>query len=343
MKHLMGSRWSLLALMLAAVLLCAGLGISFNVFQDHEYMAFSGADRTALLELFRISAVKLLLGGGMTVAGLGIGVILFLHLIRRTARMEKETRALRQRNEQIEELIRQKENLAHHQRLETLGTLTSSIAHEFNNLLTPIMGYSMMALEKLPPEEDELYDDILEIYNASRKAKTIISRLSDLSRKNTAVTFRPVSLDELVKKTLDVANPARPLKAEVKVNLNCWDQRLLANEIQLSQMLLNLILNGFHALGDAPGSLTIETSFDEHNIHLRVSDTGCGIPEDIRKKIFEPFFTTKEAGKGTGLGLAIVAQVVSDHHGHIRVDSKVGAGTRFSISLPRNQDPDPTE
>lgn len=339
MKKNTGSRWNLFFLILAVILVLAGLAAAFDAFRDFDYAAFARLDEPALVEVFRISAVKLLLGGGLTAAGLGIGSVLFLHLIRRTARMEKEARALRQRNEAVETLIRQKEKLAHHQRLETLGTLTSSIAHEFNNLLTPIMGYSMMAMEKLKPEEEELYDDLLEIYNASRKAKTIISRLSDLSRKNTAVTFRPVSLDELVKKTLDVANPAKPLKTEIKLNLNCWDQRLLANEIQMSQLLLNLILNGFHALGEEAGTLTIETSFDEHNIHLRVTDTGSGIPEEIRRKIFEPFFTTKEAGKGTGLGLAIVAQVVADHHGHIRVESKVGEGTRFSISLPRNQEP----
>ena len=339
MKKIVGSRWNLFLLILAAALVLTGLGAAFDAFRDFDYAAFRQTEQSALTGLFRVSALKLLLGGGMTAAGIAVGTVLVLHLIRRTARMEQEAQALRRRNEAVEELIRQKEKLAHHQRLETLGTLTSSIAHEFNNLLTPIMGYSMMALEKLPPEEEELYDDILEIYNASRKAKTIISRLSDLSRKNTAVTFRSVSLDDLVKKTLDVANPARPLKTEIKLNLNCWDQRLLANEIQMSQMLLNLILNGFHAMGEEPGTLTIETSFDEHNIHLRISDTGCGIPEDIRKQIFEPFFTTKEAGKGTGLGLAIVAQVVADHHGHIRVDSRVGQGTSFSISLPRNQEP----
>lgn len=339
MKKIVESRWHILFLILAAVLVFSGLGAAFDAFRDFEYAVFSQMGQSLLPELFRVSAVKLLLGGGLTAAGLAVGTVLFLHLIRRTARMEQEARALRRRNEAVEELIKQKEKLAHHQRLETLGTLTSSIAHEFNNLLTPIMGYSMMALEKLPSEEEELYDDILEIYNASRKAKTIISRLSDLSRKNTSLTFRTVSLDELVKKTLDVADPARPLKTEIKLNLNCWDQRLLANEIQLSQMLLNLILNGFHAMGEEPGVLTVETSFDEHNIHLRVADTGCGIPEDIRRQIFEPFFTTKEAGKGTGLGLAIVAQVVADHHGRIRVDSRVGEGSCFRVSLPRNQEP----
>ena len=335
MKKGRGSRF-LGGLILGPILLALGLFLIFNVFGDYRAIALEQLDQITLMSLLQIAAVKLMAGGGLTVAGLGVGVILFLHMMRRTARMEREAEALRKRNEAAEEL-------AHHQRLETIGTLTSSIAHEFNNLLTPIMGYSMMALEKLPPEEEELYDDILEIYDASRKAKTIISRLSDLSRKNTAMTFRQVSPDELVRRTLEVASPAKPRKAEIKVNLNCWDQRLLANEIQIQQMLLNLILNGFHALGDEPGSLTVETSFDEKNIHIRVSDTGCGIPEDIRGKIFQPFFTTKEAGKGTGLSLAIVSQVVEDHHGQIRVESKEGKGTRFTVILPRTREQAPME
>ena len=323
--------WGVLFLVLAMVLVTVGLLLIFDGFGAYRVFVLEQTDREQLIALFQMMAVKLMAGGGMVVAGVFIGVILLLHLMRRTERMEREAEALRRRNEAAEEL-------AHHQRLETLGTLTSSIAHEFNNLLTPIMGYSMMALEKLPPEEEALYDDILEIYSASRKAKTIISRLSDLSRKNTASVFRTVSPDELVQKTLDVANPAKPPKAEIKLNLNCWDQRIQANEIQMSQMLLNLILNGFHAIGDEPGTLTVETSFDENSIHIRIADTGCGIPEDIRGKIFQPFFTTKEAGRGTGLGLAIVAQVVEDHHGKIRVDSKVGEGTAFTISLPRNRE-----
>ena len=229
--------------------------------------------------------------------------------------------------------------LAHHQRLETIGTLTSSIAHEFNNLLTPIMGYSLMALEKLPSDEDELYDELLEIYSASCKAKEIISRLSDLSRKNPETCFRQVAPDEVIRKMVKTAEPARAENVQINMNLNCWEQRLTANEIQISQLVLNLILNGFHAMEPDGGILTLATNFDEENIYLQVSDTGCGIAKEIRQKIFEPFFTTKEAGKGTGLGLAIVAQVVEDHMGKIQVESKEGSGTTFTVSLPRMRTP----
>ena len=81
--------------------------------------------------------------------------------------------------------------------------------------------------------------------------------------------------------------------------------------------------------------MTISTGFDENNIDIQVSDTGCGIPEEIISQIFDPFFTTKETGKGTGLGLAIAAQVVEDHNGSIRVKSEPGKGTTFYVSLPR--------
>lgn len=246
----------------------------------------------------------------------------------------RELNRLNERQKVLEGINQQTQQLAHHQRLETIGTLTSAISHEFNNLLTPIMSYSLMTLEKLPPEEEELSDNLIEIYNASEKAKEIISRLSDLSRKNSPNTFRPISLDVLVQKTLDIAMPAKPKQVAVKLNLNCWDQRIRANEIQITQMLLNLVLNAFHAIGDT-GLLMIETTYDDLCVSLHVVDNGCGIPEEIQDKIFEPFFTTKESGKGTGLGLAIVAQVVEDHRGTIRVQSKPGEGTGFEIKIPR--------
>jgi len=227
--------------LLALVLTTLGLFTTFDVFRDYDRIALSDLNHEQLMSLLQLAAARLLVGSAMVATGIGTLVLLFLHQIRRSVRLQKEADALRQRNEEAE-------RLAHHQRLETIGTLTASIAHEFNNLLTPIMGYSLMALEQLPPENEGLYDDILEIYNASQKAKQIISRLSDLSRKNTSMTFHSVSPDELIRHTMDVAASAKPHKVEIRMNLNCWDQRIRANEIQISQMLLNLILNSFNAM-----------------------------------------------------------------------------------------------
>ena len=320
-------------LLLAVILIGAGTGFGLHTLYRLEQL--SRNYESQLMESVRSLVLSAVVFATMTVVGICIVYILFLRVIRKSSRLHWEAEELRARNEAMEELNRHTRELAHHQRLETLGTLTSSIAHEFNNLLTPIMGYSMMALEKLPPEEEELYDNILEVYNASCTAKKLISRLSDLSRKNTDSTFHLSSMDELIQRSLDVAEPARKDNVEIRLDLNCQDQRIRVNKIQISQLILNLILNAFQAMEVGGGILTVSTSFDDRNVYLRMEDTGCGIPEENRKRIFDPFFTTKESGRGTGLGLAIAAQVVEDHRGSIQVDSRVGEGTVFTVCLPR--------
>lgn len=317
---------------LAVVLSAGGIILAGAVFGHYEQLVLRHESHETLLASLKGAGVYMLLCGAMVVTGLGTLVLI---LVRFTSRGRREIRALREKNEAMERLNRQIQQLAHHQRLELIGTMTSSIAHEFNNLLTPIMGYSLLALEKTPEENSEVYEALLEIYNSSRKAKTMISRLSDLSRKNSSAAFREVSPDALVRKALEVAAPAQPEQVEVRLELNCWDQRIQANELQLSQMLLNLILNAFHAMEGGGGVLTARTWYDEDTLFLRLSDTGCGIREADKPHIFDPFFTTKEPGKGTGLGLAIVAQVVENHKGAIEVDSRPGQGTAFTVKLPR--------
>lgn len=329
------SRIVTLILLLAVSALLVGILLGIHVLGHfEEYFPLYG-QHGELQSAFQETALYSMIAGSLIVFGIGMLVLLSLHMLRRSTRIQREAELLRKKHQALEDLNHQTQKLAHHQRLEIIGTLTSSIAHEFNNLLTPIMGNSMMALEKLPSDEEELYDELLEIYAASCKAKEIISRLSDLSRKNSETCFRQVAPDEVIRKMVRTAEPARAENVQINMNLNCWDQRLMANEIQLSQMILNLILNGFHAMEPDGGILTLSTNFDETDIHIQIADTGCGIPKEIQPKIFEPFFTTKETGKGTGLGLAIVAQMVEDHEGKIRVESKSGTGTTFTVSLPR--------
>lgn len=280
------------------------------------------------------SALELIgYGGLMAACVIAMGVLL-LHHSGRNRQQQKKMEEIQRKNEMLDELNRKTQQLAHHQRLEIMGTLTSSIAHEFNNLLVPIMGYSMMVLEKLPEDQTQLYDDVLEIYNTSLKAKTLIQRLSDLSRKNSESVFRRLSPDDLVQKVLHVAKPAKPEAVEVRTALDCTGVVISGNEMQLSQMLLNLVLNAFHAMGDKGGVLTISTKPQEQGVIFTISDTGGGIAPEVIPYIFEPFFTTKEMGKGTGLGLAIVAQVVEDHKGDIDVESRLGMGTTFLVTIP---------
>lgn len=282
----------------------------------------------------RTVVIRFLIFGGMVALGIAILLGFALRARYHNEKNAEEVLLLREKKDAMEALNRETQEFAHHQRLEIIGQLTSSIAHEFNNLLTPIMGYSIMVLEKLPPEDEESYDNTLEIYNASRKAKEIISRLSDLSRKNSALTCQYVSPDDLVEKVLGVAAPAKPKNITVETRLNCRHLWLYGNETQFSQLLLNLVINAFQAMEADGGLLTIATESDGENIRIRVRDTGPGIPEEIRKKIFDPFFTTKETGKGTGLGLAIVQQVVEEFQGGITLNTPAGGGTEFVISFP---------
>lgn len=146
-------------------------------------------------------------------------VILLIRTSGKSRRYRQELAAVQAKAEAVEALNRKTAQLAHHQRLEMIGTLTSSISHEFNNLLSPIMGYSLMALEKLPEEDTPLYDDILEIYNTSLRAKTLVQRLSALARKNSEALFCRLHPDELVKKVMSVARPAKPEAVEVVLDL----------------------------------------------------------------------------------------------------------------------------
>ena len=281
-----------------------------------------------------MATIRLAAYSSMIITGILLLLAFILFVARRNVRAQQEVLTLRERNLALEAVTKKTQALAHHQRLEIIGTLTSSIAHEFNNLLTPIMGYSILVLEKLPPDAEELYDNVLEIYEASRKAKTIISRLSDLSRKNTPLTFQYVAPDELVRRVLEISAPARPPKVEVVSRLHCRHLWVRGNEIQLSQMLLNLVLNAYQAMETDGGTLTVTTEQEGDAVCFHVADTGPGIAPDLLEHIFEPFFTTKERGKGTGLGLAIVQQVVQDHQGSVSVHSQPGQGTTITVRLP---------
>ena len=331
-----GARWSAAALLLLAmVLIAVGTGFGMHTLSHLEQLASQEIEQVELMESVRSASFSAMAFGALAVAGICILILLFFHVVWKSGRVHRDVQLLQEKNAAMEELNRKTQALAHHQRLEMLGTLTSSIAHEFNNMLTPIMGYSLMALENLPQEEEEIYDNLLEVYNASCKAKTMILRLSDLSRKNSDSTFSDLSLDELIQKNLEMASPAKKDNVEVRLDLNCAAQRIHANEIQISQLLLNLILNAFQAMEEEGGILRISTSFDDKMVSLRVEDTGCGIAKENIGRIFAPFFTTKEAGKGTGLGLAIAAQVVEEHRGTIEVSSEPGQGTTFCVNLPR--------
>lgn len=280
--------------------------------------------------------LQMSLGCLLILAGICLLMAIILRNRRANEALREKTELMRQQNESMQELLEKTKELAHHQRLETIGTLTSGIAHEFSNLLTPIMGYSIMTMESLPEGCDELMDNLSEIYSASQRAKSLIARISSLSRKNSESSFQYHSPDQLLDKVEEMTKQSRPKKVEVVKRYHCPEDCVFVHETQIIQMLLNIILNAFQAMAAAGGTLTVETEETDDQVFIRVRDTGHGIPKEALEKIFDPFFTTKEPGHGTGLGLAIARQIAEQHSGTITVQSQAGEGTVFTVTLPRH-------
>lgn len=269
---------------------------------------------------------------------LTIFVLLFLSgltvLLVLLSRNRRSNRAMRERVALLEQENEAMQDLAHHQRLELIGTMTSGIAHEFNNLLTPIMGYSILSMEQLQEDSEQVLENLSEIYDASKRAKTLITRLSALSRKNSGDTKHLFSPDRLSDKVLDMAQPSLPPMVTVIRDYHCPKECLFADETQIGQLLLNLVINAFQAMERAGGTLTISTQLEDGTVRFRVCDTGPGIPPEVFPQLFDPFFTTKETGQGTGLGLAIARQIAENHNGAVTVTSEAGHSTVFTVSLP---------
>lgn len=278
-------------------------------------------------------------------------------ILKGKAKDQAEIAYLKELNSTLEEMRRSEERIAHQQRLQIIGTITSGIAHEFNNLLTPIMGYAGMMLQTLSAE-DENYQDVQEIYDASQKAKEIIQQISALSRKNMETAFRAIKVKSLLSRSIKMVRSICPENIEVEERLSLENQVILGNETQMNQMILNLCVNGFHAIGREEGKLNIyadvvssELIKQEHPalapeeifeyfIRINITDTGCGMAPEVVNEIFNPFFTTKQTGQGTGLGLTIVDHIIVSHRGLIAVHSKEKEGTMFTIYLPINEDND---
>ena len=262
-------------------------------------------------------------------------------------------RALRELDNQAErkraeEALRQSEKqFRQSQKMEAVGRLAGGIAHDFNNLLTVIMGYSQVLLTELGPQHP-LSGKIEETLKAGERAATLIRQLLTFSRKqsldpkvlslNTAVMSLETLLRRLIGDDIRLVSKLDPTNG-----------RLRADQAQLEQILVNLVVNARDAMPKG-GTLTIETAKVELTrspvyyltplppgpyVRLAVSDTGCGMDRKTQSHIFEPFFTTKEEGKGSGLGLSTIFGIVTQCGGAIDVTSRVDHGTRFDLYFPR--------
>jgi len=237
-----------------------------------------------------------------------------------------------ERREAEKERARLQEQLLHADRLATIGQLAAGVAHEINEPLGNILGFAQL-VKKVPDVPEEAAQDLEKIVNASLRAREIIRKLMVFARQ-APPSKSPVNLNDLIEDGITFFE-ARCAKAGVElVRKPAPDlPEVTADQSQLSQVLINLVVNALQAMPGG-GRLTVETHARPGEVVLLVADTGAGMSEEVRRKIFLPFFTTKDVNEGTGLGLAVVHGIVTAHGGSISVESAPGRGTRFEVRLP---------
>jgi signal transduction histidine kinase/iron only hydrogenase large subunit-like protein len=232
------------------------------------------------------------------------------------------------------ELLEAEEHLIHSEKLASMGQLAAGVAHEINNPLGTVLIYAHMLLKEMKTE-DPRRQDLEMITREADRCRNIVSGLLDFSRQNKPLN-RLTDVNALLDDTLSlVTKQERMSQVTVETQLAPDLPSTVLDAEQMKQAFINILKNAGEAMPEG-GTLTVSTSLsaDGKSIAVRFSDTGCGIPEANLERIFHPFFTTKQIGKGTGLGLSIVYGIVKMHRGGISVDSRVGAGSTFTITLP---------
>jgi PAS domain S-box-containing protein len=259
----------------------------------------------------------------------------------------------RKRTEQeLRDKLESERRLLHAQKLESFSILATGFAHDFNNILAGIMGYADLALAGLSPIEP--------VRRHIEVIKEVTQRAADLTRQVLACAGRgtfviePVDLSQLVEDSRTMLDTSVPKHVSLAYDLASHLPVIHADAAQICQVVMNLVINAFEALGDKPGEITVSTSAarcetkdlagigsgqklpDGLYVALEVADTGCGMNQETMAKIFDPFFTTKFVGRG--LGLAAVQGIVRSHKGAIQVSSKPGEGTKFRILFPADEE-----
>ena len=231
------------------------------------------------------------------------------------------------------------------QKMEAIGSLAGGIAHDFNNILSAIIGFTELSMLS----DGAPVDYLREAMKAANRAKDLVKQILSFSRQ-TDEQRMPVHVGMVVKEIARFLRASIPTTIDIRCTIDGRAGAVLANSVELHQILMNLCTNAVHAIGECAGIVGIEVQgmdmgpenrdmFPDldlgHYVKLSVRDTGQGIPSDIQERMFDPYFTTKEKGVGTGLGLAVVHGIVKKSNGTIRVESEIGKGSVFHVYLPQ--------
>lgn len=249
---------------------------------------------------------------------------------------------------ELEEKSRIEEQLQQTQKVESIGRLAGGVAHDLNNLLTPILGYSEILMNKLIDEEKK--KQVGQIFEAGSKAKDLVQQLLAFSRKQ-ELEYKPLDLNKVISRFEKLLKRTIREDIIIEIHESGIPPIVMADPGQIEQVILNLSVNAQDAMADG-GILTIDLSVSDlyrtpeystgflgsgRYVVLSITDTGSGMDENVRDKIFEPFFSTK-GEFGIGLGLATVYGIVNQHKGDISVHSEIGKGTTFKVYLPYSRE-----
>lgn len=240
------------------------------------------------------------------------------------------------------------ENLRHAQKMEAIGTLAGGVAHDFNNILTAIIGYAELSLVATP-KGSPVYQHIEKIVISGKRASELVKQILTFSRQ-TGHEKRGMLLQLVLKETVKLLRGTLPTTIDIRQEIDVHCGPVLADITQIHQIIMNLGTNAFHAMRDKQNGI-LEISLTEVVVdavkaskypgvragkyaRLMVKDTGHGMNKEVLNRIFEPYFTTKKQGEGTGLGLATVHGIVKNHQGFLEVESSPGQGSTFTIYLP---------
>jgi PAS domain S-box-containing protein len=251
-----------------------------------------------------------------------------------------------ERRKAEEEKKRLEAQLIQTQKMEAIGTLAGGIAHDFNNILFPIMGYTEMTMAAVS-KESKAYHNLAQILKAAHRAREMVQQILTFSHPSEQWK-KPIHIQSIIKEVLKLLRASLPATIEFVKGINNDCGAVMADPVQMHQVIMNLCTNAYHAMRDG-GVLKVNlsevdmSSDDEksgfklnpgHYLRLTVSDTGHGMDPSIVPKIFEPFFTTKQNGEGTGMGLSVVHGIIQSCGGDIAVYSEPGKGTTFHVYLP---------
>ena len=251
------------------------------------------------------------------------------------------------RNQAETERAKLESQLRQSQKLEAIGTLAGGIAHDFNNILMAIMGYADLALEGLPKGSPSA-DSLEQVIVASERAKSLVRQILSFSRSEEP-DKAPLEVANLVGEVFSLLRASIPTTVEMRLEEPLAHDQVLADPVQIQQVIMNLCTNAAQAMQKKGGVLRVELKRVELDsetaatyalleagsyLCLSVSDTGEGISREVMNRIFEPFFTTKDAAHGTGMGLAVAHGIAVNHGGMITAYSEPGKGSKFNVYLP---------